>query len=247
MMKIHLGKIFESFTAIFNATLYILKNPKIWVYILLPLIINIVFSTLFFRLTIFKLNEFVGNWEWVVQYEFLGTILSVFGWIVVILVTILIFLLIGMIISSPFNGVIVEKILDESGIKKLDDYSGIKLVGFEIYRASKFEIIKIFLIVLMFALTSILNLIPVVGNMLFIIVNYTFNSFLCVLDLQDASLSRLDYSFKNKSKFIIKNWDLNVVFGLISSIFLTIPFFNFLFLPVASIAATQLFIKSQKK
>ncbi|MBD3363380.1 hypothetical protein GF362_06710 [Candidatus Dojkabacteria bacterium] len=239
-------RIFFSFGVILKSVKYILRNIQIWPLLILPFILNLILSIVIFIFFYSRILELINsglNYIQLEDFAFIPDLARFFGIIFTLIIVLWFFLLMGMIISAPFNGIIIEKILKEHRIQKVQRYKGVKLLIFEMGRAIKFEFIKILLTILIFIVTSLINLIPVVGNIFFVCINYGFNIFINILDLTDPSFERIHYSFKQKATTILSNVDLFIIFGLISTLLFTIPVVNFLYIPIASISATFLFIK----
>jgi CysZ protein len=238
-----------SFTIIFKSLKYIVRNPRIWPLLIVPFILNIAICLTVFTLFYSKFGLFIDSSldsEFFQKVTFITLFAKVIGAIITLLISLWIFVLLGMIVSAPFNGILIERVLKQQNILKVERYRGIKLIIFEIGRALKFEFVKIILSIFVFFLTILLNLVPVVGNFLFVGINFLFNVFINVLDLSDPAFARIDYSFRKQAKTIFRNIDLFLIFGIITTLIFTIPIVNFLYIPIASISATFLFIEFAK-
>lgn len=238
-----------SLTINFQSILYIVRHPRTWFFIITPIVINIILTVLLFIIS-FKflsgsIDKYLLRIELLAKFHFIITALKLFGGLIIFIINIWLFLTLAMIISAPFNGFITEKILDEYNIPNRVEFSGLKLIRFEIIRALKFEFQKIIVMILFFLFTSILHLVPVLGTSFFVIINYIFASYIILLDLQDGAIARFNVSFKEKNKSIFTNLDYYLPFGLYSNLILAIPILNFIYLPIAAISATFLFIENR--
>ncbi len=244
-MKQRIIGVIKSTTVFFRSLGYILSSGKTFVLVLVPILLNMIITVVFFALIFNKISGLIDgldHFEFFYNHEIILTILKVFGGIIAFIISGLILLATGMIVSAPFNSLISEQLLRENGVTKIHDYEGIKLVFYEVFRALKFEVQKVLLLVVVFFLSLLLNLIPLVGGVLFTTSNYFLNAFLTELDLQDVSNELLRRKFRDKVKMVFKNWDLNFPFMFFAGFVLSIPFINIIFLPFASVSATFLYI-----
>lgn len=113
-----------------------------------------------------------------------------------------------------------------------------------------FSIKQVSLIASIFILTSILNLIPVIGNYLFIILNVFQLILISGINLFEPSLIKYELKYSDKIKFILKNyylWPYLWVCGFMTAI----PIVNILTIPVCIISsgliAKEQFIITDKK
>jgi len=222
-----------------KAILYLLKNTWTWWLILIPLIINIVLTI--FLWSWFK--EISYNWLHALfihsqNLSILENIIKGFIWILSLLISILAMILISLIVSAPFNGILAEKILIKHNIYQESQLINIKAIGSEIIRAINFELGKIFLSLIILIITSILNLIPIIGNILYVVINFLFTGFINTMDFYDPALSLLKYNFKEKKSYVWQRKFKNLVPILITSFLINIPFINVLFIPIGITAAT---------
>lgn len=236
--------ILTSFVIPFRVLGFISSKPRVIFLIVIPQILNLIISILSFL--------FIFNWiEGIISsldvWEYLRIFLNIFGGIISFLLSGLIILAIGSVVSAPFNSLIVEIIFDQHKILKKRDYSGVGLILYEIFRSIKFEVQKIFVQIIFFVFTMILHLIPVLGSLFFGILNFVFGMYINGLDLNDISNEILRKSFRQKSKIILKNLDLFGPFLAYSTMFLSIPFINILYLPFGVIGSTLLYVEKYEQ
>jgi CysZ protein len=232
--------ILTSFTTPIRVLAYISSRPKTIILIVIPQIINFFISIFVFIFIFNWVSNLISSIE---VWEFLKIFLKIFGGIVSFLLTGLILLSIGSIVSSPFNSIIVEQIFEKYGIEKVRDYSGFKLIIFEVFRAIKFEIKKLIIVVGFFVFTLILHAIPILGSMFFGIINFLFAMYINGLDLNDTSNELLRRRFREKSKLLFQNLDYFGPFLAYSTMFLSLPFINILYLPFAIIGSTLIYVE----
>lgn len=209
---------------------------------------NIIFAVIFYGVVFTLFQNLTDQWIGDAQIE--GRIFdliygagSILSSIFAFILTCFLITSIGIVIQSPFNGQIVERILDEKKVEGFKDYEGIQMILFELVRSLKFEGVKIAIIVLVFALTFVLNFIPIVGSFLYAVINFSNVFFLNVLDLLDPCYSRIGMHTKQEIKTTFKNLPSYIGFGTLAYFVWGIPIVNFLLMPLLFTSATLTFVK----
>ncbi len=213
-------------------------------YVIVPLIINIaLFYTAFVLL-----SEQVDSWidrllpGWLSWLEWL--ILPLF-YLTMLLAVFYTFTLIANLIASPFNSFLSSRVeANLTGVKPVDMSTDklVKLIG----RTIASEIRKIIYSVKWMIPLVILTIIPVV-NVAAPFAWILFAAWFFALEYNDYPLANRGLLFDEVRKYNQKN--RMRAYGLGTGIFLltSIPFVNFIAMPVAVAAATRLTVKVRQK
>ncbi|MCA9385100.1 EI24 domain-containing protein [Candidatus Dojkabacteria bacterium] len=240
--------ILHSLIAPIRGVSYILSHPRTWLLILIPYVINTVLIIAFFAYVqsfgVDQVNRLLSI-DLFAEYSFVVNVLRAAATVIALILSVFIFLSIGMIVAAPFNAFIIDRLLDENDIQDIFHYKGVKLILFETWRAIKFEIAKLMVSIIFFIPSLLLNFIPVVGNIAFTVFNFIVLSFMTMLDLTDQANSRKGFSFRKKLQLLADNGLLFGPFALITAFLFSIPFINMLFLPIAHVAANILYVDSK--
>jgi CysZ protein len=248
MKKTLLTDILHSFKVIPEAFAYLISRPRLYVYIIIPVVMNIILAVMLWGFTFNFFQNLTDYFLANAEFEgFLFNLIygagSIISSIIAFLITWFLITSIGIIIQSPFNGQIVEFILDEKGVEGFKDYKGIQLIIFEFVRSIKFESAKITITILVFVFTFVLNFIPVVGSFLYAFINIANIFFLNLLDLLDPCYSRVGMHTKQEIKATFKNLPRFVGFGTLAYLVWGIPIINFLLMPLLFTSAALSFVK----
>ncbi|MBU0731278.1 EI24 domain-containing protein, partial [Patescibacteria group bacterium] len=155
----------DSFLAPFEAVKFILKNKKIWHYIIIPIIINVIVFLILGGFAYWFLFDQLSEWFAFSEAWYISailTILQALAGIVVFFVVIALITLTANIFAAPFNEILshrTEEILKGKKIKEKGHV--IKSIGQEIIIFILFIIAQIFLF--------LLNFIPGIGTIIYLI------------------------------------------------------------------------------
>ena len=229
----------ESFLAPYQAIKFIFNHKGIWHYIVIPIVINvIVFLTLggFAYWFLFdQLTEwFAFSEAWYISA--LLTILQALAGIVVFFVVIALITLTANIFAAPFNELLshkTEEILKNKKIKEKGHI--IKSIGQEIIIFILFIIAQVFLF--------LLNFIPGIGTIIYLIINIILISYLYCFQYLDYTMDRHKIPFFKRWKIIFKRPLPSFWFGAASGIGMVIPIVNMFYIPVCVVAGTMLYSK----
>lgn len=239
---------FFGFIYTFKSINLFFKYPKIIVYSIVPFIINvIIYGTIFF-LTYKWLIGFSGNVTGATEtaavwwQEMLNVLILVVSFIVLLFICYLAFITLSSIITAPFNekiSCIVEEIVTKSKI----NYN----VGFwkDAYLSTKAEILKIIFYFSILIPILLLNLIPVIGNILSTILGILFSFFYNALDFLDYPMTRKFLSLRKKIKVVMSKNMLSLGFGASAFLIMFLPLVNVLLKPVCVTAGTALFFEKE--
>lgn len=230
-----LSNTISSFTYLPKAFTYLLSRPKLYPYLALPLFLNLILTTLLSVIIFNALSGFITSllsFNILTSISYIDDIINVVSFVVTFIISAYLSLSLAIIIQAPFNGMIAEKIFEEKGVSDNVNLSVLKMIIYDIKRSIKYEIQKLLLTASILMLTLLLNLIPVIGNILFVMINsisaYIFN----LVDVFDPAYSRFDYSLKTKIVQSIKSIERTAGIGIPLYFVINIPIVNFLLLPI---------------
>ena len=245
-----------------KALLFLLKNPQLWGYVIVPLLVNLVIGVVLYvgllfpglngiETLVLNLDTRIDTWvanlpQWLSYLDILAVVL---GWLLrVILVASLLliigFLLLqfGVILGSPWYGQLSEKLEElRTGKPAVVPPSSFTGVLQDIGRAILFELKKIALQLTIGLPLLLLNFIPSFGSILFTICSISLAATIVGLDFLDAPLERRRLKFREKLKMLRLGLPATATFALVGSVLITIPFLNLLAIPVCVTAGTLLF------
>jgi CysZ protein len=237
------GRLFGGLMLPLRAVRFLLGNPKLWVYVAIPALINIVLfigSLYFLGTRIDWLLEYV--WAEPVLDAWYDYLLKGIWYLVIAALTLFLSYIIvivgGGIVASPFNDAlsehVEEQILPDHRIVRNEDES----LAWGILRsiAASAAIMGTYAAVMVPVL--LLNLLPGVGQVASTGIGAVVSAFFLTLEFTDATLDRRGNRLGDKVGMINGNRTVSLGFGLGSSLLMWVPFLNFLTIPIAVVAGT---------
>jgi len=237
------------------------QTPKLWGYVLIPLLVNLIVGTTLYLGLLFpslhgidalvadlsaKFNVLIaGLPAWL---SYLSVLTSALGWLlrsllVSGLLLIIGFLLVqfGVILGAPWYGQLSEQ-LELLIIGKLPpaDTSFLGTFG-EIKRAVGFELRKLQLLVSVGFPLLLLSFIPAVGSIAAGVGSIALGATLVCLDFLSAPLDRRRLDFRDKLELLRANFPASGTFGLVCFGLVSIPLLNLLTIPLCLVAGTLFF------
>lgn len=227
---------------------FYLKQPKLVLYSIVPLIINlIIYGTIFalsYNYLIGYSNKITGsgNIDAAWWQELLNILLLVVLFLLVLVVCYLAFITIGNLITAPFN----EKISQYTEMiitGKAVEYD----VGFwkDAFLSVKAELMKIIFYLSILIPIFLLNLIPVIGSVLSASLGVLFSFFYNALDFLDYPMTRKFFTLKKKINTVSSRKMLSMGFGCCVFFMMFLPIINVLLKPVCVTAGTALFFEKK--
>ena len=228
----------------FRSARFVLKNPRLLRYVIIPFVINLLVFTgaVFLGLDFFKdiVTQYIPSgtaWYWAVLTYLAWVIASVFTAILVFFC----FTVVGNLIASPFNDLLSER--TEELVSGRFNYEKFSLRGFvrDAGRSMIVEAKKLSLFVAGMLLLLLLNLIPGFGQVLYSILATLFTLFFLAVEYLGYILSRKRYSFAAQRKYVFEKTFLHLGFSVGVLCLLAIPLMQFLCIPLAVVGATLLY------
>jgi len=238
-----LFKVVKGFWLPFNSFFFVKRHPRLYPLIVLPMLINI-FS---FCLVIYFGFDFYRNlvmshlpqgdaWYWLILNYFLVLV----GIVVVLVMVFFTFAVVGSLLASPFNDVLSEKteLLLGGQISEVPfSFTGfLRSAG----QSMLTEVKKISLFLVGMAGLLFLNLVPLVGTLLYPILSIAWTAFFLVIEYTGYVFSRRGLSFAAQRRIVFANAALMTGFGLGLFCLLAIPFLQFFCIPLGVVGAVRL-------
>lgn len=222
---------FSSSKFVFFGFRYVLKNKWTWKYIFGAILVNIILLTIlilsFSFLTNYFLDILLSNFK-VEQGHILKATIDFVAFTLGFIISIFIFIFTANIVNSPIYGALAEKFLQ----KEAKDKNFIQRdFGQEIIYTISFELKKLLLLITLLILSFLLNLIPVIGSILFFIFTWLQIILYAGFDFFDAYLSRKGLNFRSKFKYVVSKPINNFPFLAVSGFLVSMPFVNVIVWP----------------
>jgi CysZ protein len=240
---------FEGFTSIFRAFKMASRYPSILVYFVAPFLLNLVIlvtlvivSLKFFYPFMLELVPPDDIWYWKLLRFALGPFILLFT----VAADLIIYSITGSVLCAPFLDFLSEKI-EKLATGKLYIAEQSFFRGFlDIVRVGTNSLFLIAFIVSLNIAIIILNVIPVLGNGLYLIINFLAVTFVLGFQFFDFPLERRKKNFSEKLSIVWsmkwKTAGLGAGFMLLSFI----PLFGFLGVVAGTIAGTMLYLQSEE-
>jgi uncharacterized protein involved in cysteine biosynthesis len=242
-MQRHISNTFFSLRSLFSGFHYVGKNSWTWKFIIGAIIVNIIVFGLVFYFIFLEFNSGVESLVELARLDLstvVGSIVKVLLGILSFVISTFLFINISNIINAPIYGQLAEDYIVKNSTIRIRQFT----VFEEITRSIGFEFKKVILMILLFIISLLLNLIPVVGSVLFVIFGFFQLIVFAGLDLFDPYLAKLNLSFRGKLKYIIKNPPKYYPFLFLAGFILTLPVINIFVFPFFVISGLRLVLAS---
>lgn len=231
----------EGFTYPFKSIKFFIKYPKTIIHSIIPVTINMfIYLTAFILLYSYVMDKSykltgaddinAGFW-----HEFLNIFILIISFIIVLIFCYFIIIVLGGIISAPFNENI-SLIIEEKLTLKKSDYNP----GFFrdtwlniLSELKKLSFYFIFIIIFFF-----IGLIPFIGGIISIILSVLFSFFFNALDFFDYPMTRRYLSLRQKIRITASKPFYTMGFGCAAFLIMFIPVVNVLLKPLCVVSGT---------
>lgn len=227
----------------FKAFRFINRHPRLYLFVLAPLLITIAVFSFFVSLGIDLFQQTIVHyipqgdaWYW--------HLISSLLWVIAVLLTsVLIFFAftaVGNLIASPFNDLLSEK-TEEILVDHLQEMPfSVKRILTNAWKILLIEVRKIGIFLVGMALLLLLNLLPVLGSFLYGVLSIFWTILFLAVEYSGYIFSRRLLSYAGQRRIIFSNFSLFIGFGTGIFCILAIPFFQFLCIPLGVVGATCL-------
>ncbi len=232
---------------LFSGAIYIprairllLRRPGLWLYCIAPIIIASILGVGAIAVVLGPIAHwllptgiFTGPW-------YMDMLVVV---VISIIITASIFFTFALanLIAGPFNEILSQRV--EELVRHSTDATEFAWKTFwtDSWRAIKEESKTFIVLGSVQLLVLLLNLIPGIGSVVYMIVNVPLVGLLMAYEYLDLPLSRHGSGFKDKVKYIRQQPIRHLGFGWVCALLMFVPVLNILFLPVCVIAGTLLY------
>ncbi|MCX7016885.1 MAG: EI24 domain-containing protein [Candidatus Sumerlaeota bacterium] len=230
---------------------FLLARPRLWLLVLAPLVMNcLLFAGLLywgFTTLAEMLRTWTGasaGWHWAA----LALLAKALFWIVVLAVVYFLFTPMALLIAAPFNDYLAESTERACGIGLADRGRPLwKALASEAAHALVAEAVRIAFCGSVFVFLLVLNLIPVWGSMLYLVLGFYWAMRCAAFEFISYAADRRRIPFREKWGLLRRHAPSSYGFGAATVFLLSIPFVNALAVPVCAVAGTFLFAKMQRE
>ena len=245
---------------IFKGFRYLLAHPKLWPWALLPTIINLGLLALMLGVFIHYYGDIYGwlsahilniniaeptAWYWYILNALLWVVNILFQLLIIILSLIVLLIVayaLGLIIAAPFIDALSERVEIMATGQEPEEFSWKKFVG-DVVRTIKVETIKGVFLILIPVVLFVLNIIPVIGGFLYVVLTFLFGAWDLGFTYADLPMGRKVTPFRERLTFARQNkWGL---IGLGAGFI--IPFFNLICVSPMVVGGTLFYVEHMKR
>lgn len=239
------GSFTGGFLAMFRSMKTVSENRGLMRYFIIPFLLNIVILTgvVFISYTFLYswISGFMtGDSFFIRALGFMVRLVLILG---LVLLTTIIYSTVGSVVIAPFNDVISLRVEEKiTGADFREDFSLPAFLA-DMGRILSNIVKLLVLVIIVNILISFINLVPLVGTVIFSILSFLITAFFAGFNFFDFPLDRRKLSFGEKLKVL---WRFKFpVMGLGTGFFLFsfIPVINFLGLNLGAVGATLIFIE----
>lgn len=224
----------------------LLSEKKLRVFVLVPLIINILLFSFALFMLFNQLPTWVDSWLSILPdfLSFLEFILYPLVVLTAALVVYYSFSLVANIIAAPFNGILSERVEQLVTGKEVADESFSEIMAI-IPRAIGRELAKLAYYLPKLILVIILSIVPGI-NVFAPIFWFVFGAWMMAVQYCDYPMDNNKVSFKDMISALKKHRLTSLGFGGLVQLAMMIPVLNFFVMPVAVIGATLYWIEEHR-
>jgi CysZ protein len=242
----------------FKASIAFIQNPRLFKYIAIPILVNIVVAIaiygglLYFGWQIIdsvqvdvtawfdRIVADLPRWLEFLTYIIVGVIGIIRFLLIVILFVATGFLLtqFGVLLGAPWYGQLSEQLEKQrTGKVELIELNIVSDLG----RAILYELKKLVLIALFGIVLLIINLFPGVGTIISTPAWFILTTIIVCMDFLDSCLERRRLKFRQKLGIVFKSLPASASFGLVCLGLISVPLLNLITIPIC-VASGTLFI-----
>lgn len=237
--------IFQGVRAYFQS-FHLISKLKLWKYFSIPILISIVIGFLIVFIS-YSLSDDIGGiiakiWIWDFGKETFGTIGTVLGGLIIILIGLIIYKHIVMALVSPFMSPVSEKIEKyyHQNIQEIDNKPTHRKTSFhqQLVRGIRINSRNLSRELFFTVLLLLLGLIPVV-NLVSTVLLFVVQAYYAGFGSMDYTLER-HFNYKESIAFVRKNKGIAIGNGLVFVALLMIPVIGFILVLPLSVTASSI-------
>ena len=261
-MKILCGfGFFTGATYPLRSLLVFFRNPRLWGYLIVPILVNFVIGIALYLGLLFpslsateslevklsnQLNNLIANLPaWLSFLRFLVSgidfVLDLILIVVLFLLTGLLLVQFGILLGAPWYGQLSEQLEKlRTGEVEIVEVGIIRDIG----RALLFELKKIVLTVGIGIPLLLLNFVPGIGSLISTIGGLSLTATIVCLDFLDAPSERRRFSFRKKLSIVFSSFPASAGFSLVCLGLISVPLLNLLTIPLLCGIRYSIFLRS---
>lgn len=239
------GSFARGFTSTFTSLNLLTKHKGLIGYFIVPFLINIIVLGALFYFSYYNIKPWLyGMLEgsgWF--YDLLRMVLAPLLFMVLGIITVLLYSITGSIITAPFNDYLSYSVeVREAGLT-FDEPFSVKVLVADIVRIT-LNIFKMLILLLIINISLlVVNMVPLVGTVVYSAVSFLSTTFFLGFQFFDFPLERRRFDFKQKLQIAWHHKFLTIGLGTGFMVVTFIPVLGFLGLNMATMGATQLFLE----
>lgn len=219
----------------FRAVPFLLFRPPLWIYLLAPLLVNLLLLGLALW-GAWELAPTVVNLLWTRPAD---GVLEVF-WVITAVLTGLLLIMVALalsyavagIVATPFNDLLSEKVVEELLGPTIEPLSWRRMARDTVVSVGH-SLLNLLIYLLVMVPLFLLDFVPVVGPVLSALGSVIATSFFLGRDLMDGPLTRRRLTWRQKASLIRRQRALSSGLGAAAALLLWIPVVNLLLMPLA--------------
>jgi CysZ protein len=225
----------------------LLSHPKLRIFVMIPLMINILIFASAFWFLFSTITEWIDSYisglpDWLSWLAYLFWPFLIFS----ILVSFsFVFSTVANLIAAPFNGLLAEKTELLLTGKPINNDGFTDLLK-DLPRIFKRELQKLTYILPRLLVCALLFFIPAFGQTIAPFIWFTFAGWVMAIQYADFPFDNHKIPFNNMKKALSARLGKNLTFGMLISFFTTIPVLNFIIMPIAVCGATAFWVDLYK-
>ena len=226
----------------------LLSHPKLRIFVLIPLMINILIFASAFWFLFSAVSEWIQSYmaalpDWLSWLTYLFWPFIIFS----ILVSFaFIFSTVANLIAAPFNGLLAEKTENLLIGEAIND-DGIMDLMKDLPRIFKREFQKLAYFLPRLLVCALLFLIPGFGQTIAPFIWFIFSGWMMAIQYADFPFDNHKIPFSEMKKALSGRLGKNLTFGMLVSFFTTLPIVNFVIMPIAVCGATAFWVDIYKQ
>ncbi len=239
----------------FRGFSFFVRHPRLWRYAIVPWLINLSMMLIFAVLVVRHFGAVVdlaaqvipdievSHWYQQILVAMLSgvkaAIVLAIG-LTFVLVGYVVFLIIGFAVAGPFNDALSRRVEElQRGTRGSDSTHVGVLAELRYSLVDQFR--RLGLYVVCQAILFPINLIPIVGSLLYATLSFVISSLFIGFEFVDHSMSRRRFTFSQKQAILRQHWLLIATFGVSLFVVFLIPLMNLVLLPLGVTGGTLLY------
>lgn len=236
----------RGFIYFFRGLKLIFTRLGLFKYAAMPLVVNVLlitgfflsFNTLTFYLSDWIFTQGDAAWYWVAAKG----IFALLMFIISLVAALFAFVSVGLLIAGPFNDLLsaaVERKLT-GAVRDTEE-----TLSATMFRTLKGEARKVAVFLTIQGALLALNLIPVAGSALYLVLNPLFIAYVMAYEFTGYALDRRGLAFAEKQGYLLNRSALTFGFGAAVGVTMMVPLLHFLLMPAAAAGGTLLIVERE--